>query len=176
MRRHLRPAIVVTIFFFLLFGLAYPYVVTGIGAAAFSHQAGGSLTANGSTLIGQSYKAPLWFVGRPDPFDPTATGGSNLASTSKKLEQSVATRIADWHKLGVNPTEDLVTQSASGVDPDISPAGAYAQVAMVANARHLPVAEVHALVASHVTGPQLGFLGASYVNVGELDQALSRLR
>jgi len=176
MRAHLRPTIVVTVFFFLLLGLAYPLVETGIGSAVFSHQAGGSLTANGSTLIGQAYKAPMWFAGRPDPFDPTNTGGSNLATTSKKLEQTVAKRIAAWHKLGVNPTEDLVTQSGSGVDPDISPAGACAQVAMVANARHLPIAQVRALVAAHVTGPQFGFLGSSYVNVGELNQALSGLR
>jgi K+-transporting ATPase ATPase C chain len=175
-RTALRPAVLASVVFFVLCGLAYPLAETGLGAAFFSHQAGGSLTANGSTLIGQKWEAPMWFQGRPDSDDPTATGGSNLAATSKKLETTVAQRIAAWHKLGVDPTEDLVTQSGSGVDPDISPAGAYAQVQMVADARHLPVSEVRQLVQAHVHGAQLGFLGAPYVNVGELDQALADLR
>jgi K+-transporting ATPase ATPase C chain len=175
MRASLRPALLVSVFFFVLCGLAYPLLETGLGSVLFPHQAGGSLTANGSTLIGQQWQAPMWFQGRPDSDDPTATGGSNLATTSRKQEQLVAKRIDAWHELGVTPTEDLVTASGSGVDPDITPAGAYAQVPMVAKARHLPVARVQALVRSQVHGAQLGFLGAPYVDVNELDQALAKL-
>ncbi|MHB1488465.1 MAG: potassium-transporting ATPase subunit C [Acidimicrobiales bacterium] len=176
MRRHLRPAVVLTVLLFVLLGLAYPYAETGLAQGLFHHQANGSLTANGSILIGQKFAPPRWFAGRPDPYDPTNTGPTNLGPTSKKLEQVVAARIAAWHRLGVNPTPDLVTSSGSGVDPDISPAGAYAQVPMVAKARGLATGAVERLVASHVHGPQWGFLGSSYVNVLELNEALAALR
>lgn len=173
--RSLRQAVLVTIFFFILLGLAYPLAETGIGQALFNHQANGSLTANGSTLIGQQWKSPMWFIGRPDSDDPNATGGSNLGPRSKVLVKAVKTQIATLKKEGITPTPDLVTTSGSGVDPDISPAGAYAQVNAVARARHLPVAQVRQLVTSHIQSPQAGFLGAQTVNVLQLNEALAKL-
>lgn len=176
MLTHLRRAVIVSIFFALVLGLGYPFAETGIAQAAFSHQANGSLTTNGSTLIGQQWKGSHWFHGRPDADNPMATGGTNLGPRSKTLEKSVAARIAAYRKAGITPTAGLVTGSGSGVDPDISPAAAYAQVDAVAKARSLSVAAVHALVAAHVHGANLGFLGAPYVDVLQLNVALSHLR
>jgi potassium-transporting ATPase KdpC subunit len=173
---HLRPAIGVSAIFFVLLGLLYPLAETGIGQALFSHQANGSLTANGSTLVGQSWTSPRWFVGRPDADNPMATGGTNLGPRSKVLLKDVRIQIAVLRKEGITPTADLVTTSGSGVDPDIAPADAYAQVSVVAKARHLPVAEVRQLVASQIRPPQLGFLGAAYIDVLQLNDALARLR
>ncbi len=175
MLAHLRPAIGVSAIFFVLLGLLYPLAETGIGQALFAHQANGSLTADGSALVGQSWTSPRWFVGRPDADNPMATGGSNLGPRSKVLVKDVATQIAQLRKEGITPTADLVTTSGSGVDPDISPAGAYAQVGTVARARHLPAAEVRQLVTSQVQRPQWGFLGGAYINVLQLNQALAGL-
>jgi potassium-transporting ATPase KdpC subunit len=176
MTSHLRPAIGVSAIFFVLLGLLYPLAETGIGQAFFSHQANGSLTANGSTLVGQSWTSPRWFVGRPDADDPMATGGTNLGPRSKVLVKDVRLQIAELRKDGITPTADLVTTSGSGVDPDIAPADAYAQVDAVAKARHLPVAEVRQLVVAQIQQPQLGFLGAAYINVLQLNKALAGLR
>jgi potassium-transporting ATPase KdpC subunit len=172
----LRPAILVSIVFLVLLGLAYPLAETGIGQAFFSHQANGSLTGNGSTQIGQSWSGPKWFQGRPDAHDPMATGGSNLGPRSKTLIKDTRQQIARLKKEGITPTADLVTTSGSGVDPDITPADAYAQIHAVAQARGLPVAEVARLVESQIHPPQLGFLGSSYINVLQLNEALARLR
>ncbi|MCL2550981.1 MAG: potassium-transporting ATPase subunit C [Actinomycetia bacterium] len=172
---NLRRGVIVSAVFFVLLGLAYPLAETGIGQALFRHQAQGSLGANGSTLVGQQWKGAQWFQGRPDGDDPTATGGSNLGPRSKELVETYRKRVAALRKAGITPTADLVAASGSGIDPDISPAGAYAQVAAVAAARHLPAEQVRGLVAAHVHGPQLGFLGASHVNVLELNEALARL-
>jgi K+-transporting ATPase ATPase C chain len=172
----LRQSIVISAVFFILLGLAYPFAETGIGQALFRSQVNGSLTANGSTLIGQNWKGPRWFQGRPDADNPMATGGSNLGPRSKVLVQDVAAQVRALRKEGITPTEGLVTTSGSGVDPDISPAGAYAQVAAVAKANGLPQATVRHLVDTHITGPELGFLGSSYVNVLQLNEALARLR
>jgi len=172
---NLRRGVIVSAIFFVLLGLAYPLAETAIGQAAFHYQANGSVGANGSALIGQQWKGPQWFQGRPDGFDPGATGGSNLGPRSKELVETYKKRIAELEKQGITPTPDLVAASGSGIDPDISPAAAYAQVASVAKARQLPEQRVHDLVASHVHGPQWGFLGSSYVNVLELNQALAAL-
>lgn len=172
---NLRRSVIVSAVFFVLLGLAYPLAETGIGQALFNRQANGSLEANGSTLIGQHWDGPQWFQGRPDGFDPAATGGSNLGPRSAKLVQTYQQRIADLRKQGIEPTPDLIAASGSGVDPHISPAAAYAQVNAVAAARHLDPARVHDLVATHVQGPQFGFLGAAHVNVAELNEALSAL-
>lgn len=172
---NLRRGFMVTIVFFVLLGLAYPLAETGIGQAFFSHQANGSLTKNGSTLIGQAWSGPKWFQGRADSFDPTATGGTNLGPRSKTLVQDTQKQIAKLKQEGITPTPDLVTSSGSGVDPDIAPADAYAQVDAVAKARGLPVPVVQHLVATHVHAAQLGFLGAPYVNVLELNDALANL-
>jgi potassium-transporting ATPase KdpC subunit len=176
MASHLRPAIGVSAIFFVLLGLLYPLAETGIGQAFFSHQANGSLTADGSTLVGQSWTSPRWFVGRPDADNPMATGGTNLGPRSKVLVKDVRLQIAALRKDGITPTPDLVTTSGSGVDPDIAPADAFAQVDAVANARHLPVAEVRRLVASQIRQPEAGFLGAAYINVLQLNEALAGLR
>ena len=173
---HLRPALGVTLVFFILLGLAYPLAETGIGQALFSHQANGSLTSYGSTLVGQTWKGPQWFQGRPDGDDPTATGGSNLGTRSQELLDTYKKRVAALQKQGITPVPDLVAASGSGIDPDISPAGAYAQADSVAAARHLSGDRVRALVAAQVHGPQWGFLGGSYVNVLELNEALAGLQ
>ena len=176
MLTHLRRSLIASIAFFVVLGLLYPLAMTGIGQAAFSHQANGSLTRYGSTLIGQKWTGPMWFQGRPDAYNPMATGGSNLGPRSKVLVADVAKQVAHLKKEGITPSSSLVTTSGSGVDPDISPTAAYAQVNAVAKARGLPVNAVHQLVASHVTGEQFGFLGSSYVNVLLLNEALSKLR
>lgn len=172
----LRRAVVVSVFFVLLLGLAYPFAETGIAQAFFSHQANGSLTANGSTLIGQKWKGPTWFHGRPGTYDAMASGPTNLGPRSKALKDHVAKRVAAYEKMGIRPTPELVTSSGSGLDPDISPSSAYAQVASVARARHLSAGVLHRLVADHVSGPTLGFLGASHVNVLKLNEALARMK
>jgi K+-transporting ATPase ATPase C chain len=176
MLRALRPAILVSLIFLVLLGLAYPLAETGIGQAFFSRQANGSLTANGSPLAGQAWTGPRWFQGRPDGDNPMATGGTNLGPRSRALVQDVRKQIALLQKEGITPTPDLVTTSGSGVDPDISAADAYAQAGAVARARGLPVAAVRRLVAAHVEQPQLGFLGAAYINVLQLNEALAAMR
>jgi len=176
MLRALRPAILVSLVFLVLLGLAYPLAETGIGQAFFSRQANGSLTSNGSALVGQAWAGPRWFQGRPDGDNPMATGGNNLGPRSKALVQDVGKQIAALRKEGITPTPDLVTTSGSGVDPDISPADAYAQVNSVARARGVPGAAVRALVAANIDQPQFGFLGSSYINVLQLNEALARMR
>jgi K+-transporting ATPase ATPase C chain len=105
-----------------------------------------------------------------------ATGGTNLGPRSEVLVQDVRKQIALLRKEGITPTPDLVTTSGSGVDPDISPADAYAQVSAVAKARGLPAAAVRRLVAEQVVPPQFGFLGSAYVNVLQLNETLARMR
>jgi potassium-transporting ATPase KdpC subunit len=176
MLRALRPAILVSVIFLVLLGLAYPLAETGIGQAFFSHQANGSLTANGSTLVGQAWTGPRWFQGRPDGDNPMATGATNLGPRSEALVQDVRKQIAALRKEDITPTPDLVTTSGSGVDPDISPADAYAQVSAVASARDLPAAAVRRLVVEHIVQPQFGFLGSAYINVLQLNEALAGMR
>lgn len=171
---NLRRGFLVTAVFFVILGFAYPFAEAGIGEVFFNHQVNGSLTANGSTRVGQKWTGPMWFQGRPDSDNPTATGGSNLGPRSKVLVQDVQKAIAALKKEGITPTPDLVTTSGSGIDPDISPLDAYAQVNAVAKARHLPVATVRHLVATHVVGPEFGFLGSEYINVLELNEALAK--
>ncbi|MGH9129149.1 MAG: potassium-transporting ATPase subunit C [Acidimicrobiales bacterium] len=170
----LRRAVVVSIFFAVLLGLAYPLAETGIAQGLFHHQANGSLGANGSSLIGQRWKGPEWFQGRPDPDNAMASGPANLGPRSAALEKQVAALVAAYRAEGVAPTPDLVTGSGSGLDPDITPAGAYAQVDAVAKARGLAPRVVRALVGANIKGSQLGFLGNPYVNVLALNEALAR--
>jgi len=176
MLRALRPAILVSVIFLVLLGLAYPLAETGIGQAFFSHQANGSLTSDGSTLVGQAWTGPRWFQGRPDADNPMATGATNLGPRSEALVQDVRKQIAALRKEDITPTPDLVTTSGSGVDPDISPADAYAQVSAVARARGLPAAAVRRLVAEHIVPPQFGFLGSAYINVLQLNEGLAQMR
>jgi potassium-transporting ATPase KdpC subunit len=166
----------ISVLFFVLLGLAYPLVETGIGQAFFNHQANGSLTADGSTLVGQQWQGPTWFQGRPDADNPMATGGTNLGPRSRELVASVRQLEAKLRKEGITPTPDLVTSSGSGVDPDISPDDAYAQVNAVAHARGLSPSAVRSLVADEIQQPEFGFLGSSYIDVLQLNERLAELK
>jgi K+-transporting ATPase ATPase C chain len=179
---NLRRSFLLSLLFLLLLGLVYPLIGTGISQVFFKHQADGSFTANGSTLIGQTWNGPKWFQGRPDgtvlttgPGGVVVSGTNQSPPLSKALAASVVKQSAILRKEGITPTNDLVTTSGSLLDPDISPDGAYAQVDSVAAANHLSVAQVTALVKSHIHGDQLGFLGAPYVNILELNDALAKL-
>ncbi len=189
MIKHLSVALRVTIVSIVLLGLIYPFVMTGLAQAIFPRQANGSLvTVNGkvvgSAIIGQLWTKPQYFHGRPSAagkgYDPTATGGSNLGPTSKKLIVSTKTTIAQLEKENPDangpPPMDLVTSSGSGIDPDISPEAAYWEAPRVAKARHMSIAAVNALVAAHVDGRTFGFLGEPRVNVLELNLALDGLK
>ena len=186
LRNQLRPAIVLTLVLCVITGLAYPAVVTGIAQLLFPAQANGSLvSANGrvvgSALIGQSFTREWYFHSRPSNagsgYDATASAGTNKGPTDLKLAdtliaQSVDAAIAaDGAVRGQIPT-DMVTRSASGLDPHISPANAMLQVARVARARAVDSTAIHALVQRHVEGRQFGFFGEPRVNVLLLNLAL----
>lgn len=173
---HLRRSVLLSLAFFIILGLAYPLLETGIGQALFPYQSNGSLTKYGSTLVGQKWAGPKWFQGRPDAYNPMSTGGANLGPRSNTLVTEVRNQIAKLKNEGITPTPDLVTTSGSGVDPDISPADAYAQVNSVAKASNLPASVVSRLVKAHIRGPQLGFLGSPYINVLVLNEALAKLK
>ena len=195
MLREIRPAIILVVALTLITGLAYPLAMTAIAGAIFPKQAEGSLIEKegkvvGSALIGQEFKDDKYFHGRPsattapDPNDSTKTvpapynaansGGSNLGPTSKALADRVT---ADVDKLkaenpGSSVPVDLVTTSASGLDPDISPDGAFFQVPRVAKARNMPEERVRELVAQNTQGRLVGLLGEPRVNVLALNLAL----
>lgn len=184
-----RQALVLLLLLTAICGLAYPLAVTGLAHTMFPRQANGSLILHdgktvGSTLIGQSFTDPKYFWGRPSattpqPYNGTASGGSNLgpgnaALTAAAKQRIAALRVADPGNDAPVPV-DLVTASGSGLDPDISPAAAQYQVQRVARARGLPPAEVRALVARYTRRRQFGVLGEPRVNVLELDLALDEL-
>ena len=175
MIRLLRPALGLCAVFFVLLGLAYPLATTGVAQALMSHQANGSITDNGSPLVGQRWTGARWFHGRPDADNPMATGGTNLGPRSRLLVTETRDQIKTLRAAGITPTPDLVTTSGSGVDPDIAPADAYAQARSVARTAHLPLTEVRRLIAAHIHRPQFGFLGSAYINVLQLNEALARL-
>jgi K+-transporting ATPase ATPase C chain len=173
---HIRRSLIALAVLTLICGLLYPLAETGLARWWFPAQAGGSITADGSSLIGQQWKGAGWFHGRPDADDPLASGPSSLGPTSTVLASEVRAAIRAERALGVdNPPSDLVTGSGSGLDPDISPASALAQVQQVARARGLGAAVVRRLVLSQEQGPQLGFLGDPTVNVLALNEALAKL-
>jgi K+-transporting ATPase ATPase C chain len=180
---HLRRSIIVAAIFLVLFGLVYPLVGTGLSQLFFRHQADGSLTADGSTLIGQSWPAPMWFQGRPDgtvltnkPNQVVISGTNQPGPRSKALAKAVAKQAAQLKQAGIIPTNDLVTTSGSLVDPDIAPVDAYAQVDTIAAARGLSTDALRHLIATHVHTRELGFLGADFIDVMELNQALAKMQ
>jgi len=186
MRRNLVTAVLYTLVTTVIFGLAYPLVVTGLAQLLFHDKANGQLIRRdgqivGSRLIGQPFTAPEYFHSRPSAagsgYDAANSSGSNYAPTNKKLIDRVAADVATAQsdRPGVDVPIDLVTASGSGLDPDISPAAAEFQAARVARARGLSEAGVRELVGRHTQGRQLGFLGEARVNVLELNMDLDRL-
>ena len=191
LRRQLAPAILLLAALTLITGVVYPAVVTAIAQVVFPYQANGSLIvvdgkAVGSSLIGQYFDEPQYFWGRPSAAVSSAnpngyaashSGASNLGPTSRVLIQHIAQRVDALRKAnGDAPIPvDLVTSSASGLDPDISPQAAAYQVARVAKARGMSVAAVRAAVARFTQQPLLGFLGEPTVNVLELNLYLDGL-
>jgi potassium-transporting ATPase KdpC subunit len=198
MFQHFRPAIVLIVLFTILTGVIYPFAITGIAAVVVPNRAGGSMLMTkdgviGSSLIGQNFTSDKYFHGRPsatntpDPKDATKnidapynaanSSGSNLGPTSQTLSDRVKGDVEAMRKDGVEGPipADALTTSASGLDPDISPAFALLQVARVAKARHLPEDRVRALVASQASGRFLGFIGEPRVNVLLLNLALDGL-
>jgi K+-transporting ATPase ATPase C chain len=206
MLTHLRRAAVLAVVA-LIVTFAYAFLGTGVSQLFFQHQADGSLTANGSTLIGQNWsdtKCPghalgsCVFQGRPDDLGPYSSaktspaehpgddplvangqpgesGATNLGPRSQELLTYTKKLVAYWHARGVDPTPDLVTTSGSGYDPDISQQDALVQVPMVANATGLSSSVLKHLVDQQTQGAQLGFLGTSYIDVLQLNEALVKL-
>ena len=206
MLAHLRRSLVLGVVM-IVGTFAYAFIGTGVSQVLFTHQADGSVTANGSTLIGQNWSAtkcpghPLGscvFQGRPDDLGPYSSaktspaehpgddplvangqlgesGATNLGPRSQELKTYTEQLVAYWHARGVNPTPDLVTTSGSGFDPDITPQDALAEIPMVSAATGISPARLRALVAKKTNGEQLGFLGSSYIDVLELNEALAQL-
>jgi K+-transporting ATPase ATPase C chain len=198
MLKEIRPAILMIVVMTAITGLAYPLAMTGIAEAVFPDQAHGSLIVKdgkviGSHLIGQNFADDKYFHGRPsatsgpDPKDPTKTipvpyaadnsAASNYAPTNQALIDRVKEDAAKLHaeNNALIPV-DLVTSSGSGLDPDVTPAGAYFQVPRVAKARNLPEEKVRQLVADHIEGRVFGIVGEPHVNVLELNLALDALK
>jgi K+-transporting ATPase ATPase C chain len=189
-RSQLRPALVVLVLLTMITGVIYPLTVTALAQAIFPWQANGSLLDRdgqpaGSALIGQPFDDPRYFWGRlsataPFPYNAAASSGSDLGPTNPALLDQAKARVAALKQADPTNTApipvDLATASASGLDPDISPAAAEYQVHRVARARGLDEAVVRRLVAEATAGPTLGLLGESRVNVLELNMALDRLQ
>jgi len=198
MIQHIRPAIMMIVCMTILTGLAYPLAMTGIAQLIFPSQANGSLINRdgkviGSALIGQSFTGETYFHGRPSattdtdpndasktvpaPYNATNSSGSNLGPTSKTLLDRVTQETGSLaaQSPGTPVPIDLVTTSASGLDPDISPAAAAFQVPRIARARNLPEARVRQLVQDHTDGRTAGLIGEPHVNVLQLNLALDAL-
>ncbi|RTL76459.1 MAG: K(+)-transporting ATPase subunit C [Bradyrhizobiaceae bacterium] len=198
MLKEIRPALIVLLMLTAITGLAYPLAITGLAQLAFPVQASGSLIERdgqviGSELIGQQFASDRYFHGRPSattapdpkdasksvpsPYNAANSGGSNLGPTSKDLAERVKADVAKLkaeNSSGSIPV-DLVTTSASGLDPHISPEAAFFQAARVAKARNIPERTVRALVAGQTEGRLWGFLGEPRVNVLKLNLALDKL-
>lgn len=208
---NLRRSLIAILVFTAFFGFVYAFAGTGVAQAFFRHQADGSITANGSTLIGQDWSQtkcpghPLGscvFQGRPDNLGPYSdvgkykgdspvghpgdnplvangvaggSGATNLGPRSQELLNYTKDLVAYWKARGVNPTPDLVTTSGSGLDPDITPQDAFAEIPMVSPATGISPSALRNLINQNTTGMQLGFLGSPYVNVLQLNEALAKL-
>jgi potassium-transporting ATPase KdpC subunit len=186
MRRNITIAVLYTVITTVIFGLIYPFVVTGLAQLMFRDKANGQLLRRngqlvGSRIIGQAFTAPQYFHSRPSAagngYDAANSGGSNYAPTNKKLIDRVAGDVAALQPEhpGSDIPIDLVTASGSGLDPDITPAAAEFQVSRVAEQRHLSEDVVRKLVSRHIEGRQLGFLGEPRVNVMLLNLDLDQL-
>lgn len=191
--RTLYRSVVLTLVMAVVVGVGYPVAGWALSQWWFHAQANGSLTKDGSSLIGQPWSTtsngtlvinPMWFQGRPDPDNPLElngtpgeSGSASLGPRSAVLVADTASFLAAWRKVGIeHPTEDLVTTSGSGVDPDITPADALVQLPMLLRARpYLSDAELRSLIARETQGPQGGFLGGSYLDVLQLNMALAKL-
>lgn len=186
MREHIRPTLILLAAFTLLTGLIYPLVITGVAQLAFPHRANGSLIvrggqAVGSELIGQQFADPRYFWGRPSattpiPYDASAGAGSNQGPTNPALSTAIAERVQALRQADPGNDRpvpvDLVTASASGLDPHISPAAAEYQVERVARWRGRSAEDIRQLLARHVEPRQWGFLGEPRINVLRLNLAL----
>ena len=186
MPKQLRPALVALLLFTLITGGIYPALVTGLSQLLFPYQANGSLIVQngkivGSELIGQPFADPAYFWGRPSatgpfPYNAGASSGSNQGPTNPALLEAVKGRIEALKQVDPDNSApipvDLVTASGSGLDPHISPAAAFYQVARVAKARGLPTEQVKNLVVENIEDRQWGFLGEPRVNVLKLNLAL----
>ena len=184
MKKHIVTSVLYTVVTAVLLGIAYPLAITALAKVIFPKQANGSLitradgTVIGSRLIGQTFAGPGYFWSRPSAagtgYDASNSGGSNYAPTNAALVTRVTASVQTLNPKGANAAVpiDLVTASASGLDPDITPAAAYYQVARVAAERKMSEDAVRALVTAHVTLRQFGLLGEPRVNVLELNLAL----
>lgn len=190
MRHQARTAIALFIMMILLTGVVYPLFITGLAAVLFPHQSGGSLIMKGekkiaSQLIGQEFKSPRYFWGRPSATTPSgynaaSSTGSNLGPSNPNLKKSISARVAALRSADPDnrmPVPvDLVTASGSGLDPHISPASAFYQISRVSKARGLDEKKVTALVMKNIRDRQWGFLGEPTVNVVQLNMALDAMR
>jgi potassium-transporting ATPase KdpC subunit len=187
MLSELKPAILITIVFTILTGIFYPLAVTGIAQTIFLRQANGSLierngTVIGSEIIGQNFTRPEYFHPRPSAagmgYDASSSGGSNLGPTNPALADRLAKDAAQFRKDNPDYAGDIpadaITASGSGLDPEISPANALAQVARVAKARGVPVSAMEDLVRANTQRRELGVLGEPRVNVLKLNLALDQ--
>jgi potassium-transporting ATPase KdpC subunit len=188
LRYQFRPAIVITALMIVITGIIYPGVVTGVAQIVFPHQANGSLITSGadghvvgSALIGQSFSQPYYFHPRPSAagsgYVGDSSSGTNKGPTDRKLADTLIAQAIDSAVVHDGAVKgqipgDMVTSSGSGLDPHISPSNAALQVARIAQARHLAVDQVQALVVAHTEGRQLGFFGDPRVNVLTLNIAL----
>jgi K+-transporting ATPase ATPase C chain len=193
-RRSILPAIMMTLLLAIITGLIYPGIVTVLAQAIFPYQANGSLhyvsgKLVGSDLIGQEWTSPRYFHGRPSatlsddgsepqPYNAENSSASNLGPTNATLIKTVQQRVKELQKEnpGVPVPVDLVTSSGSGLDPDISSAGALFQVPRIALARHLSQDTVRQLVMDHIQGRLLGIFGEPYINVLDINLALDALK
>lgn len=208
MLTHLRRSLILALICLVFFGFVYAFAGVGVSQLLFKDQADGSITSNGSTLIGQNWSQtpcpghPLGscvFQGRPDDLGPYSSaktspaehpgddplaangqpgesGATNLGPRSKELVDYTKELVAYWHARGVDPTPDLVTTSGSGLDPDISEADAICQIPMVSAATGISPPALRALIDRETSGAELGFLGTSYINVLQLNEALAKMK
>ena len=208
----LRRSIISVVIFTVFFGFLYAFAGTGVAQAFFRGQADGSITANGSRLIGQDWSqtrcpghlvGSCVFQGRPDNLGPYSdvgkfkgdspvghpgdnplvangvaggSGTTNLGPRSQELLNYTKILVAYWRSRGVNPTPDLVTTSGSGLDPDITPQDAFAEIPMVSQATGISPSRLRGLINQQTQGMPLGFLGSPFVNVLQLNEALAKLK